>query len=130
MHILISAAALLTAGAVGWALGKRQSDPAEAPQAGDEPAVEEQSAMARVHACTRRMDVLTLTSACDVTFILTDGTALGFHIMGEGSQHLQEGDTGLLTWSEDTFLRFEKDNGEIIGGMFYSPAESEVDADE
>lgn len=140
MRILISAAALLTAGAVGWVLGKRQSahedDPRvlaasqEIPLSEDETGTAEQSAMAEVLHCTRRMDILTLSGASDVTFILADGTELGFHITGEGSQHLQAGDSGLLTWAGDVFLLFEKDNGEIVGGMFYSPAESEADTHE
>lgn len=145
MHILISAA-LLAAGAVGWALVKRQSAQEEDPhvlaaseavplpedeaETEDASAAEEQSALAEVLHCARRMDPLTLSGASDATFILADGTELGFHITGEGSQHLQVGDSGLLTWSGDMFILFEKDNGEIVGGMFYSPAESEADANE
>lgn len=140
MHMLIQAAALLAAGAVGWTLGKRHSAHEEAspvlgaseaaPPPEDEAEREEESALAEVLHCARRMDPLTLNGASDVTFILADGTELGFHITGEGSQHLQTGDSGLLTWTGGTFLLFEKDNGEIIGGMFYAPAESEADADE
>lgn len=146
MHMLIPAAALLAAGAVGWALAKRQSAQEEEPhvlaaseaaplpedeaETADASAPEEQSALAEVLHCARRMDPLTLTGASDVTFILADGTELDFHITGDGSQHLQVGDSGLLTWAGAAFILFEKGNGEIIGGMFYSPAESEADADE
>lgn len=146
MRILISAAALLVGAAAGFVLSNRQSTHEEDPhvlaaagatplpedeaEAEDEPAVKEQTALAEVLRFARRMNPMTLTGASDVTFILADGTELGFHITGEGSQHLQVGDSGLLTWAGRTFLLFEKDNGEVIGGMFYSPAESEADADE
>lgn len=130
MHILLSAVSVLVGAAIGLALSNRQSAHEEVPRPEDEPATEEQSALAEMLRCTRRMDPLTLTGASEATFILADGTERCFHITGEGSQHLQTGESGMLTWAGENFILFEKDKGEIIGGMFYSPAESEDATDE
>ena len=135
MHILIRAAMVLAAGMAGWALAKRKSRPAEAQDPhvvylDDEDAVidapqspaEPSSVQAEVLHCYRRMDPLTLIGASEVTFVLADGTEVKLTIQGEGGTHLQEGDCGMLTWKGNTFILFEKDNDEVIGGMFYAPA--------
>lgn len=140
MHFLIRAAMVLAAGAAGWALAKRKSRQAEgqdphvvylddedavidAPQSVAEP----MPVPAEVCHCYRRMDPLTLIGASDVTFVLESGEEVKLRVTGEGGKHLQEGDRGLLTWKGNTFILFEKDNGEMIGGMFYAPAGEEHD---
>ena len=141
MHFLIRAAMLLAAGAAGWALAKRSQKPQQeegetrvyyiddedASVQADEAGTE--TAAAEVLHCFRRMDPLTLNGASDVTFILADATEVRLTVTGEGGLHLHEGDAGMLTWSGNTFILFEKDNGEMIGGMYYAPA-GEAEADE
>lgn len=142
MHILIRTAMVLAAGVAGWALAKRRTKPIEAQDPRvvyleDEDAVIDahqssagsEAIPAEVLHCYRRMDPLTLIGASDVTFVLADGTEVKLTVQGEGSTHLQEGDQGLLTWNANTFILFEKDNGEVIGGMFYAPA-GEAECDE
>lgn len=139
MHFLIRAAFLLAAGAAGWALAKRNSRRDDQPS--DEPHVvylEDEDAViaennfppepvrAEVLHCYRRMDPITLTGASDVTFILQDGTEVKLIVQGEGGLHLNEGDAGLLNWQGMQFILFEKDSGELVGGMFYAPAEEEA----
>lgn len=138
MHFLIRAAFLLAAGAAGWALAKRKSSRNEEVPGDphvvylrDEDAVidakqesaEPEPVRAQVLHCYRRMDPITLSGASDVTFVLADGTEVKLLVQGEGGLHLSEGDTGLLTWQGIQFILFEKDNGEIVGSMFYAPAE-------
>ncbi len=139
MSILIRAAMLLAAGAAGWALAKRKSaanQPDSDPRVvylSDEdavidahhPSAEPAPVHARVRHCYRRMDPITLQGASDVTFVLDDDTEVKLLIHGEGGMHLQEGDSGLLTRSGMQFILFEKENGEVIGSMFYAPAEEE-----
>lgn len=139
MHFLIRAAFLLAAGAAGWALAKCNSRRDD--QTSSEPHVvylEDEDAViaennvppepvrAEVLHCYRRMDPITLTGASDVTFILQDGTEVKLIVQGEGGLHLNEGDAGLLTWQGMQFILFEKDSGELVGGMFYAPAEEEA----
>lgn len=143
MSILIRGAILLAAGAVGWALAKRkkqhtdmQNDP-HVVYLSDEDAVieasenfaEKEPVPAVVDACFRRMDPITLTGSSEATFILADGEKVKLHISGEGGFHLKEGDAGMLTWAGDKLILFEKENGEMIGGMYYIPAK-EDDHDE
>ena len=135
MGFLMRMAILAAAGVAGWALFRRKEKPAGAgdgqPQVvylSDEDAVidgarEPSTAPAEVLHCYRRMDPLTLIGASEVTFMLADATEVKLTIQGEGGPHLQEGDCGMLTWKGNTFILFEKDNGEVIGGMFYAPAE-------
>ncbi len=131
MHTWFWPILFLAAGAA-WELHRQHSAATEASPvlsaSADTSENGESTAAAEVLHCVRRMDFLTLSGACDVTFLLADGTELDFHITGEGCQHLQIGDSGMLTWSGETFILFEKDNGEIVGGLFYSPAESEDEA--
>ena len=44
------------------------------------------------------------------------------------SLHMKPGDHGLLAWRGMRLIRFEMDNGDVIGGMFYAPAGEENDA--
>lgn len=139
MHFLIRAACLLAAGAAGWALAKRKSrdnqaqdDPHVVFLSDDEavidaqPSSEMEPVAAVVDSCFRRMDPITLVGSSEATFILADGMKLKLHITGEGGFHLKEGDAGLLTWSGDSLILFEKENGEMIGGMYYVPAGEET----
>lgn len=139
MHFLIRAAVLLAAGAAGWALARRktsQMQEADEPRVvylEDDEAVIDAPAETAVHAsvraevlhCCRRMDPVSLKGASDVTFILADETKVKLIVPGDGGLHLQEGDGGLLTWSGQQFILFEKDGGEVIGSLFYAPAEEE-----
>lgn len=140
MNFLIRTAVLLAAGAAGWALAKRKSKPAENTDPHvvylkDDEAVinaqaepsEPEAVAAEVLSCYRRMNPLTLTGASDVTFILADGTEVKLQVSGEGGLHLAKGDQGLLAWSGKTLIRFEKNNGEVVGGMFYMPAQEGTD---
>ena len=139
VHFLIRAAALLAAGAAGWALAKRKNSKTEVQDdphvviLSDEEAVidapaenhAQEPVAAVVDACFRRMDPLTLIGSTEASFILADGTKIKLHIAGEGGLHLHEGDVGMLTWQGDQLILFEKENGEMIGGMYYVPAGEE-----
>lgn len=142
MHFLIRMALVLAAGAAGWTLAKKrresQVDDTEAKVVylGDEDAViggdasqEPEPMHAVVRNCYRRMDPLTLNSANEAVFTLDDGKDVKLHFSGEGGLHLQPGDQGMLTWKGDMLILFEKDSGDVIGGMFYAPA-GEAGADE
>ncbi len=135
MHFLIRAAVLLAAGAAGWALSQRRenrqpdSDPRvvylkdedvviDAPA--DESAPE--AIPAQVRACYRRMNPLTLIAANEAVFLLENGEEIKLNFDGDGGLHLMEGDRGLLTWQGTRLIRFEKENGDVVGGMFYAPA--------
>lgn len=134
MHFLIRAAWLLAAGAAGWALAKRGTKKTEAsgdPQVVylseddaviDAPFPECEPVPAVVDSCFRRMDPITLIGSTEAAFLLADGTKVKLHITGEGGYHLTEGEGGMLTWSGDQLILFEKENGEMIGGMYYVPA--------
>ncbi len=134
MHFLIRAAVLLAAGAAGWTLAKRKkeqgsSDP-HVVYLKDEDAVIDapvqadvrEGVPAKVKNCFRRMDPLTLNAANEAVFILEDGTEVKLNFSGEGGLHLMEGDCGLLTWQGMRLIRFEKENGDVIGGVFFAPA--------
>lgn len=135
MHFLIRAAMLLAAGAAGWVLAKRNTgkNAPEEPQVvylEDEDAVidpseaqdESRTAPACVKNCYRRMDPLTLNAGNEAVFTLEDGEEIKLNFTGEGGLHLREGERGMLTWQGMRLIRFEKDNGDVIGGMFYVPA--------
>lgn len=137
MHFLIRAAWLLAAGAAGWALAKRgtkKTETSDEPQVVylseedaviDAPSADKEPVPAVVDKCFRRMDPITLTGSAEATFLLADGAKVKLHISGEGGYHLTEGDAGMLTWSGDQLILFEKENGEMIGGMYYVPAGEE-----
>lgn len=143
MSILIRLAILAAAGAAGLAMARRKGKTAPTPDnpqvvyLSDEDAVidapraaqEPRSAAAEVLRCVRRMDPITLTGGSEATFLLADGTEVRLHISGEGGLHLKEGDVGQLTWQEQLLISFEKDNGEVIGGMYYVPAGAEDETD-
>lgn len=136
MGLLIKAMMLAAAGAAGWMLAKRnqrQADPAgeTVVYLGEEDAVidpERPAIPATVKTCFRRMDPLTLTAANEAVFLLEDGTEVKLNFSGDGGLHLLPGDHGLLTWRGMRLIRFEKDNGDVIGGMFYAPAGEANDA--
>lgn len=136
MGLLIKAMMLAAAGAAGWMLAKRnqrQADPAgeTVVYLGEEDAVidpERPAVPATVKTCFRRMDPLTLTAANEAVFLLEDGTEAKLNFSGDGGLHLLPGDHGLLTWRGMRLIRFEKDNGDVIGGMFYAPAGEANDA--
>lgn len=132
MNLLIRAAVLLAAGAAGWALAKgkkKPADPAEKPQVvylSDEDAVIDADTApmaATVKNCFRRMSPLTLEAANEAVFLLADGTEIKLNFAGDGGLHMKAGDHGLLTWRGMRLIRFEMDNGDVIGGSFYAPAE-------
>ena len=132
MGILIKAAVLLAAGAAGWALAKRNKD---AEQENTDPRVvylkddeavidaQPQPVPATVKLSFRRMDPLTLSPANEAIFLLEDGTEVKLNFSGEGGLHLKAGDRGMLTWQGMRLIRFVKENGEVIGGVFYAPAQ-------
>ena len=80
---------------------------------------------ATVKNCFRRMDPLTLSGANEAVFVLEDGTEVKLNFTGEGGLHIKSGDRGLLSWRGMRLIRFEKDNGDVIGGSFYAPAGEE-----
>ncbi|MBQ4580421.1 MAG: hypothetical protein IJA83_07140 [Clostridia bacterium] len=132
MGILMKAAVLLAAGAAGWALAKRNKD---AEQENTDPRVvylkddeavidaQPQPVPATVKLSFRRMDPLTLSPANEAIFLLEDGTEVKLNFSGEGGLHLKAGDRGMLTWQGMRLIRFVKENGEVIGGVFYAPAQ-------
>lgn len=130
MNVLIKAALLLAAGAAGWALAKRgkqaeENDDPRVVYLSDEDAVidgEAAAVPATVKRCVRRMDPLNLQPANEAVFLLEDGTEVKLNFAGEGGLHLKPGDSGMLTWRGMRLIRFEKDNGDVIGGSFYAPA--------
>ena len=136
MGLLIKAMMLAAAGAAGWMLAKRnqrQADPAgeTVVYLGEEDAVidpERPAVPATVKTCFSRMDPLTLTASNEAVFLLEDGTEVKLNFSGDGGLHLLPGDHGLLTWRGMRLIRFEKDNGDVIGGMFYAPAGEANDA--
>lgn len=138
MHFLIRAALLCAAGAAGWALARRKNGKAEPqnPQIVylddeqaviDAPAEAPEPAAAEVVSCFRRMDPLTLCGASEATFLLLSGEKIKLTVKGDGGLHLAAGEKGWLTWSGNTLIRFEKENGDVISGMFYAPAEEAHD---
>lgn len=136
MHILIRAAVLLAAGAAGWALAKRKQNPEQTngdPRVvylSDNEAVidaEPQPVPATVKLSFRRMNPLTLNPVNEAVFLLEDGTEVKLNFSGEGGLHLKAGDRGMLTWQGMRLIRFVKETGEVIGGMFYAPAQEEND---
>lgn len=78
---------------------------------------------ASVEAASRAMDFMTLQGASRVTFRLEDDRKLKFYIPGESSAHLLRGDQGVLEYRGQTFLSFVKDSGEVVGALYYIPAE-------
>ncbi|MDD6051631.1 MAG: hypothetical protein PUC00_10270 [Clostridiales bacterium] len=136
MHILFQAAVLVLAGAIGWGLAKDKYAPSpeedihmDAVDAADLPAEADDApgVPAQVLTCYRRMNPLTLESANEAVFLLEDGEEVKLNFSGEGGLHLQAGDRGLLTWRGMRLIRFEKENGDVIGGMFYAPAGENAD---
>lgn len=134
MNILIRAAVLLAAGAAGWAFAQRrrqkenENDDPRVVYLKDEEAVidaEPQPAFAEVVNCYRRMDPINLQASNEAVFRLEDESEVKLNFEGEGGLHLKKGDRGMLTWRGMRLIRFEKDTGEVIGGMFYAPAGEE-----
>ena len=134
MHILIKAALLLAAGAAGWALAKRNKaaeeveyDPRVVYLKDDGAVIDAEPAAvpATVKNCFRRMDPLTLNGANEAIFLLDDGSEIKLKFDGIGGLYLKPGDRGLLTWQGMRLIRFEKDNGDVIGGSFYAAAGEE-----
>jgi hypothetical protein len=136
MSFLIRMALLAAAAAagVGLALRKsRQEEPAgeKVVYLGEDDAVidpERSPVPATVKSCYRRMDPLSLNAANEAVFLLEDGTEIKLNFSGEGGLHMKAGDHGLLAWRGMRLIRFEMDNGDVIGGMFYAPAGEENDA--
>ncbi len=89
----------------------------------DAPLAEPVTVRALVIASCRTMDPLALTAASLVTFRNAEGAERTLLVPGEGGLHLLPEEEGLLTSSGDLFISFEKDNGEVIGAMYYIPAE-------
>lgn len=139
MHILIRAAMLLAAGAAGWALAKKKAAPRNEENGSHVVFLSDEEAKidacehsdlpvpARVRSSYRRMDPITLSGASDVTFLLEDETEIRLLIPGESGIHLKPGDRGLLTRKGIQFICFEKENGDVIGSLFYASAEVSKD---
>ena len=137
MSFLIRMALLAAAVAAGVSLAMRKSDVPDTEgekvvYLGDDEAVvdpERPPVAATVKSCIRRMDPLTLNAANEAVFILEDGSEVKLNFAGEGGLHMKSGDHGLLAWRGMRLIRFEMDNGDVVGGMFYAPA-GEESADE
>ena len=139
MHFLIRAAMLLAAGAAGWALAKRKKvqerdEATKVIYLRDEDAVfdscrESESMTAQVQTCFRRMHPLLLRPENEASFLLENDTVVKLHFLGDGGLYLKKGDRGLLTWKDTQLIRFEKDNGDLITGLFYAPM-GEANCDE
>lgn len=71
----------------------------------------------------RAMDIITLQGASRVTFRTADGQKRKYLIPGEGGLHLRPGDEGTLEYHGQTFISFTKESGEIVGALYYIPAE-------
>jgi hypothetical protein len=131
MNFLIRMALLAAAAAagIGLALRRSKSDEPTGEQVvylGEDDAVidpERPPVPATVKSCFRRMDPLSLNAANEAIFLLEDGSEVRQNFSGDGGLHLKPGDRGMLTWRGMHLIRFEKESGEVIGGMFYSPAE-------
>ena len=65
---------------------------------------------------------MTLTGANEAVFLLADGTEVKLNFTGEGGLHIKPGDQGMLTWRGMRLIRFELENGDVIGGSFYAAA--------
>ena len=131
MHILIKAAVLLAAGAMakrGKPTGKND-DPQVVYLKDDEAVIDAEpvAVSATVKSCCRRMDPLTLNGANEAVFLLEDGVEIKLNFSGEGGLHIKPGDHGMLTWKGTRLIRFEMDNGDVVGGSFYAPAGEESD---
>lgn len=130
MTFLIRMALLAAAAAAGVGLAMRKSkqeDPAgeKVVYLGEDDAVidpERPPVPATVKTCFRRMDPLSLNAANEAIFTLKDGSEVKLNFSGEGGLHIKPGDRGLLVWRGMWLIRFEMDNGDVIGGMFYAPA--------
>ena len=130
MTFLIRMALLAAAAAAGVGLAMRKSkqeDPAgeKVVYLGEDDAVidpERPPVPATVKTCFRRMDPLSLNAANEAIFTLKDGSEVKLNFSGEGGLHMKPGDRGLLAWRGMWLIRFEMDNGDVIGGMFYAPA--------
>ena len=130
MNFLMRMALLAAAAAAGIGLALRRSQPDEPASEqvvylGEDDAVidpERPPVPATVKSCFRRMDPLTLNAANEAVFLLEDGTEVKLNFSGEGGLHMKPGDHGLLAWRGMRLIRFEMDNGDVIGGMFYAPA--------
>lgn len=137
MGLLFKAVVIAAAGAAGWMLARRRNHQ-DVPETGEkvvylgeDDAVidpERPPVKATVKTCFRRMDPLSLNSGNEAVFLLEDGTEVKLNFTGDGGLHIKEGDSGLLTWRGMRLIRFEKDSGEVIGGMFYAPAGEEENA--
>lgn len=136
MGILIKAVLMAAAAAAGIGLalrkpGQKGTEGETVVYLGEDDAVidpERPAVPATVKNCFRRMDPLTLNAANEATFLLEDGTEVRLNFAGDGGLHLLPGDQGLLTWRGMRLIRFEKDNGDVIGGMFYAAAGEDADA--
>lgn len=130
MNFLMRMALLAAAAAAGVGLALRRSkqdelDGEQVVYLGEDDAVidpERPPVPATVKSCFRRMDPLTLNAANEAVFLLEDGTEVKLNFSGEGGLHMKPGDHGLLAWRGMRLIRFEMDNGDVIGGMFYAPA--------
>ena len=130
MNFLMRMALLAAAAAAGVGLALRRSkqdelDGEQVVYLGEDDAVidpERPPVPATVKSCFRRMDPLTLNAANEAVFLLEDGTEVKLNFSGEGGLHMKPGDHGLLAWRGMRLIRFEMDNGDVVGGMFYAPA--------
>lgn len=89
-----------------------------------EPDLSAKTVPAQVISASRAMDPVTFTGASRVTFRLPGGEKR-LIIPGDSGTHLIPGDSGMLVFSGDQFICFEKENGEIVGALYYAPAPEE-----
>lgn len=90
-----------------------------------EPLSPSEAVPAQVISAARAMDPVTFTGASRVTFRLPGGSEKRLLIPGDSGTHLYPGDSGMLAFSGDQFICFEKENGEIVGALYYMPAPEE-----
>ena len=71
-----------------------------------------------VESC-REMNPLTLLGGSRITFLCEDGEKRKFFIDGDNGVYLQAGERGVLTYRNTTFICFEKENGDLVGAMYF-----------
>lgn len=72
-------------------------------------------------------DPIRMADVTNITFLLAEEREITLPTTGEGGVHVFPGDAGMLSWSGSVLIAFEKENGEVIGGMYYLPG-GETDA--
>ncbi len=100
---------------------------AEQPDSADLPGMPEvpPPVRAKIIRIRRDMNPLSLTSGVLATFCTEDDREYTLPVSSEAAEHILEGDEGMLTVGSGVLISFEMDNGDVIGSLFYMPAEVE-----